>query len=65
MRLRRSYYPAIERWITERNRILTGTRLDEQLGLRYELGDDGRMLVQLVLGESAEHYGRLLDIRRQ
>ena len=65
VRLRWSYFPAIERWIIERNRILTGTRLDEQLGLRYQLDDDGRMLVQVVFGESAEHYGRLMDIRRQ
>ena len=65
VRLRWSYFPAIERWIIERNRILSGSRLDEQLGLRYDLDDDGRMLAQLVLGESAEHYGCLLDIRRQ
>ena len=65
VRLRWSYFPAIERWIIERARILAGARLDELLGLRYELGDDGRMQVDLVFGESAEHQGRLMDIRRQ
>lgn len=63
VRLRWSCFPAIERWIVERERILRSAGLDEMLGLQYDLGNDERLQVKLVYGESAEHFGRLLDIR--
>ena len=63
VRLRWSYFPAIERWLVERERIVRGVRLDEILGLHYEFCDDGRMRPQIVNGEFAQHYGRLLDLR--
>lgn len=63
VRLRWSYFPAIERWLVERERIVRSVRLDEILGLHYEFCDDGRMRPQIVNGEFAQHYGRLLDLR--
>ena len=63
VRLRWSYFPAIERWLVERERILRGVRLDEILGLHYELCVDGRMRPQIVNAEFTQHYGRLLDLR--
>ena len=63
--LRWSYFPAIERWIVERERIVRCVRLDEILGLRYELGADGRIRPEIVSGEYAQHYGCLLDIRSE
>ena len=63
VRLRWSYFPAIERWLVERERIVRSVRLNEILGLHYEFCDDGRMRPQIVNGEFAQHYGRLLDLR--
>ena len=65
VRLRWSYFPAIERWLVERERIARGVRLDEILGLRYELCVDGRVRPQIVNVEFAQHFGRLLDIRSE
>lgn len=64
VRLRWSYLPAIERWLTERERIIQGARLDEILGLRYMLLEDGKLEIWLTPGENAQHYGYLLDVRR-
>ena len=65
VRLRWSYFPAVERWIIERERIIRHRQLDEILGLCYRLSDSKKLEIFLSSGEYADHFGRLLDIHRQ